>query len=169
MFEDFRIRIFLTVAAEESFTRAADKLGISQPAVSQNIAELEKGFNVKLFERRRGTILLTAEGRVFEAYARRLSREYAELETVFTHFGEISGMRLLRISLSENLLGTLPQRIVPFINAICPGASVLIIPGEDSSADLSITEEGGVRSFRPSASFALNPVCGLLRSELLGR
>ena len=41
MLDDFRLRVFMMVAAEGSFTRAAQHLGVSQPAVSQNIAELE--------------------------------------------------------------------------------------------------------------------------------
>ena len=42
MLEDFRLKVFLTVESEGSFTKAARNLGISQPAVSQNIAELER-------------------------------------------------------------------------------------------------------------------------------
>ena len=48
MFEDFRLKVFLAVAKEGSFTNAAKSLGVSQPAVSQNIAEIEKGIGVKL-------------------------------------------------------------------------------------------------------------------------
>ena len=42
MLDDFRLRVFMMVAAESSFTRAAQHLGVTQPAVSQHIAELEK-------------------------------------------------------------------------------------------------------------------------------
>ena len=42
MLEDFRLKVFMAVRSEHSFTKAARSLGISQPAVSQNIAELEK-------------------------------------------------------------------------------------------------------------------------------
>ena len=41
MFEDFRLNVFAKVAALGSFTAAARALGISQPAVSQHVAELE--------------------------------------------------------------------------------------------------------------------------------
>ena len=50
MFEDFRLKVFMTVAREKSFTKAASELGVSQPAVSQNISELEKSAGVKLFD-----------------------------------------------------------------------------------------------------------------------
>ena len=51
MLEDFRLKVFMTVAKEGSFTKAAAKLNISQPAVSQHVSELEKTTGVKLFER----------------------------------------------------------------------------------------------------------------------
>ena len=41
MLEDFKIKVFVTVASTGSFTKAGELLGISQPAVSQNVAELE--------------------------------------------------------------------------------------------------------------------------------
>ncbi len=63
MIEDSRLKVFLAVAREGSFTIAARKLGISQPAVSQNIAELEKSLGVELFERSRGSVRLTSAGR----------------------------------------------------------------------------------------------------------
>ena len=62
MLDDFRLRVFMMVAAEGSFTRAAQHLGVSQPAVSQNIAELEKQVGAVLFERKRGEVTLTPEG-----------------------------------------------------------------------------------------------------------
>ena len=59
MLEDNRIKVFLTVLECGNFTAAAYKLGISQPAVSQNIAELERLLGVQLMERARGEISLT--------------------------------------------------------------------------------------------------------------
>ena len=68
MFEDFRLRVFDTVARCGSFTAAARELGISQPAVSQNIAELEKTLGVTLFERTRTSVSLTGKGVLFRRY-----------------------------------------------------------------------------------------------------
>ena len=76
MLDDFRLRVFMMVAAEGSFTRAAQHLGVSQPAVSQNIAELEKQVGAALFERGRGEVALTAEGYVFKDYAAKILHWY---------------------------------------------------------------------------------------------
>jgi len=76
MFEDFRLRIFMEVAAEGSFTKAAKKLGVSQPAVSQNISELEKQLGTTLFERMRGEVALTDAGKTFQEYASNILHWY---------------------------------------------------------------------------------------------
>ena len=65
IFEDFRLRVFERVARLGSFTAAAKELGVSQPAVSQHIAEIEKFTGVKLFDRVRGGIELSPQGRRF--------------------------------------------------------------------------------------------------------
>ena len=53
MIEDFRLKVFETVAELGSFTAAARKLGISQPAISNHINELEKQMQTKLVARSR--------------------------------------------------------------------------------------------------------------------
>ncbi|MDO5442699.1 MAG: LysR family transcriptional regulator [Bacteroidia bacterium] len=76
MFEDSRIKVFMAVAEERSFTLAARSLGISQPAVSQNISEIEKAVGTPLFERARGSVSLTAAGRKFKEFAEQINYWY---------------------------------------------------------------------------------------------
>jgi molybdate transport repressor ModE-like protein len=83
MLEDNRVKVFLTVLECGNFTAAAYKLGISQPAVSQNIAELERLLGVQLIERTRGEISLTDDGRLFEGYARQIAHWYAVADRAF--------------------------------------------------------------------------------------
>ena len=65
------LRYFLAVAEAGSFSRAADRLGISQPSVSQQMRDLEMGLRVSLFQRRGKRILLTPTGLIFQEHARR--------------------------------------------------------------------------------------------------
>jgi len=83
MLEDNRIKVFLTVLECGNFTSAAYRLGISQPAVSQNIAELERLLGVQLMERSRGEIQLTDQGRHFEGYARQIAHWYSVANRAF--------------------------------------------------------------------------------------
>lgn len=80
MFEDFRLKVFVKVAELGSFTAAARALGVSQPAVSQNIAELEKTLNTTLFERTKGQVILSGQGRLMEDYARQILHWYSVAE-----------------------------------------------------------------------------------------
>lgn len=99
MLEDFRLKVFMAVAHQKSFTKAAAALGISQPAVSQNVAEIEKGLGVKCFERLRGETVLTAEGEVYMKYAEKMLALSAESENVFSRLQPAT----VRISASEEL------------------------------------------------------------------
>ena len=99
MLEDFRLQVFMTVAQERSFTKAAAALGVSQPAVSQNVAELEKLSGVKLFERLRGEVALTGEGDVFRRYAEKMLASCAGLDSMFAKIAPT----VVRISASEEL------------------------------------------------------------------
>ncbi|UNW07644.1 MULTISPECIES: LysR family transcriptional regulator [unclassified Acinetobacter] len=63
------LRYFITVAQEQSFTRAAEKLFTAQPSLSQQIKDLEQEVGVNLFERSSRKIHLTDEGKAFLAYA----------------------------------------------------------------------------------------------------
>jgi DNA-binding transcriptional LysR family regulator len=60
--ENFRIRVFRTVARHLNFSRAAEELFLTQPAVTQQIKALEDEFRIPLFDRTGGHISLTAAG-----------------------------------------------------------------------------------------------------------
>ena len=83
MIDNFRLRVFSSVAALGNFTAAAKALGVSQPAVSQNIAELEKFAGARLLRRNRSGIVLTETGRRLLAQAEVILRECSKLENDF--------------------------------------------------------------------------------------
>ena len=99
MLEDFRLKVFMAVVAERSFTKAAKVLGITQPSVSQNIADLEKMTGRKLFDRLRGTVVLTAEGEVFLIYVQKLLETCATVNDMFAKVGPA----VVKIAASEEI------------------------------------------------------------------
>ncbi|MBP3657107.1 MAG: LysR family transcriptional regulator [Clostridia bacterium] len=80
------MRYFVRVIDEGSFTRAAEKLFITQPALSRKIGELEEHLGVRLLERTTRRVSLSDAGRVFDRYARRMLADCdalgAELERI---------------------------------------------------------------------------------------
>jgi DNA-binding transcriptional LysR family regulator len=86
------LKVFVTAAEELSFTRAAERLHLSQAAVSQNIQALERQFGVELFIRRGRTLRLSEAGQALLPLARevlnaarRLGKAMSEIE------GEVAG------------------------------------------------------------------------------
>ena len=69
---DPKLETFITVAELKNFTKAAQALNLTQPAVSNHINQLEKEYNTKLFMRKKKDFTLTNEGKIALTYARRL-------------------------------------------------------------------------------------------------
>lgn len=92
MFEDFKLKVFKAVASCHSFTLASRELNISQPAVSQNIADIERMAGVSLFLRNRGEVVLTDAGKVFEMLADRILKDYDEMNSVFQDFSSFESI-----------------------------------------------------------------------------
>src|SRR5205823_9222469 len=66
------VRAFCRIVAEGSFSRAADKLHITQPTISAQVQALEQHLGTRLFERSAKGIALTQAGRVFHGYAEQI-------------------------------------------------------------------------------------------------
>jgi DNA-binding transcriptional LysR family regulator len=96
---DRRLQVFHTVAKHLSFTRAAEQLFMTQPAVTFQVKQLEEQFNARLFERSHGKIALTPAGRLVMDYAERILGLSGEMETRVAELtGATSGTLLLGAS-----------------------------------------------------------------------
>lgn len=78
---DRRLQVFNAVAKHGSFTRAAEHLFMTQPAVTFQIKQLEEHYDTRLFERGHGRVSLTPAGEIVQAYAERILDLDAELES----------------------------------------------------------------------------------------
>lgn len=89
------LNVFLTVAAERSFSRAAERLHRTQPAVSQAVRRLEQQLGEALFDRSSRDGRLTEAGRVLRGYAERLTRLAEETESAVQALRDLRRGRLL--------------------------------------------------------------------------
>jgi len=106
---DRRLQVFHAVAKHLSFTKAAEALFMTQPAVTSQIRQLEEHFNTRLFDRARGGISLTAAGILALEYAERILEVSAELDTRLQEMGgKLSGSLLIGASttIADYLLPT---------------------------------------------------------------
>ena len=107
-----QIRIFKTVCDEGSITKAAEKLFISQPAVSQTINDLEKNMNIHLFDRNAGKIFLNETGKLFLAKSQILLDLYDELVENSRFLEENATLRIGSSITIANFI--LPKSLVEF-------------------------------------------------------
>lgn len=96
---DRRLQVFHTVARLLSFTKAAESLHMTQPAVTFQVRQLEENFNTRLFDRTHNRISLTDAGKQVYGYADKIFELYAEMENAVREVtGEISGALIIGAS-----------------------------------------------------------------------
>lgn len=107
---DRRLQVFHTVARLLSFTKAAESLHMTQPAVTFQVRQLEEYFNTRLFDRTHNRINLTEAGRQVFNYADKIFVLYAEMNNAVREVtGEVSGALVIGASttIAEYMLPSL--------------------------------------------------------------
>ncbi len=150
---DVKVRTLLAVAAEGSFTRAANTLSLTQPAVSHQIAQLEKELGCTLFRRRDGKLSLTEEGEIALNCAKRMQALEEKMQ------GEIQDSRRSLRRIRIGVTHTAESNMVSEVLAKCAeknhNLSITMITDtiknlydmlENFELDLAITEEKCTRS-----------------------
>ncbi len=113
MIFDFRLKVFSTVSKKLSFTKAAQELFITQPAVTKHIQELEEQLGIALFTRHGSNISLTPAGQILFKYAENIFGTYAALENELT---QLSNSAKGNIGIGAST--TLAQYVLPKILAL---------------------------------------------------
>ena len=148
--ELYPLKVLLTVADEKSFSRAAERLLRTQPAVSLAIQKLESDLQEKLIDRSGKDLLLTDAGRIVYDYARRFENLEGELENALAELRDNSAGRLVvgaNESTSLYLLGHIERyrRQYPKVKVQVRRSLSSKIPGELIDGELEL----GVISYDP--------------------
>ena len=137
---DFRLKVFYTVAKQLSFSRAAEELYISQPAVSKHIHALENYFKVKLFVRQGSKISLTSDGEVLFRHAEDIFALYRKLQfEMDQRVHKTSGQ--LRLGAST----TIAQYVLPGILAgfhdRFPDVQIILLNGNTQQIETALLQK----------------------------
>jgi DNA-binding transcriptional LysR family regulator len=145
------LRYFVAVAEEQSFTRAAERLWIAQPGLSQQIRALEREFGVRLFERLSRGVVLTEPGRIFLDKARQaLAAADDALATGRDAGAGVIGH--LRLGLSTQARTELWPLLIEAFRACRPEVDLTVI---EAQSDTLLRD---LRDGRLDAAIVLGPV-----------
>lgn len=109
-----QLRVFLAVASERSFSRAGDRIGLTQPAVSRAIHELEAQMGLRLLDRSTREVALTEAG---QSLAGRLPRVLDELDQALVDVRELGQTRRGRVRVASS--PTISAHLMPACIAAC--------------------------------------------------
>jgi DNA-binding transcriptional LysR family regulator len=155
------LRVFLTVAEERSFSRAAAKVHRTQPAVSQAVKRLEEELGEQLFDRSSKSGTLTDAGRVLQNYGQRLVRLAEEAESSMRELRDLRRGRVL-IGANEAAIHTLLPLMARFRQKV-PDIAVDVrrVPARQIAVEVQQGSlDFGALTFRPAEEGLLEVVVG---------
>lgn len=146
-----KLRIFHTAAEAGSFTHAADKLGMSQSAISRQVSALEDDLGLKLFIRHARGLVLTEVGEQLFRTAHRMHHELQQVETQMSESQDIPAGPLLVTTTVGIGSSWLASRIYEFVK-LYPTIQIEL-KLNDSEMDLAMREaDVAIRLHRPNQS-----------------
>ncbi|MDD5176940.1 MAG: LysR family transcriptional regulator [Sterolibacterium sp.] len=136
---DRRLQVFHAVAKQLSFTKAADVLFMTQPAVTFQIKQLEEHFNSRLFDRGHGKIALTPAGELVLEYAERILGLSAEMDVRLSEMtGEIGGPLL--VGASTTIAEFMLPSILGEFKSLYPAVQPRLIVANSESIETRVAE-----------------------------
>ena len=136
---DFRLKVFISVARNLSFTNASKELQISQPAITKHIQELEAYYGVKLFARRGSRIELTAEGELMLKHAQSITDAYSLVKSDIA-LGKTSFSGQMSIAICNELLPKVAGELLPAFLERFPEVEFNILSGREESVEKAVEE-----------------------------
>src|SRR6266850_313281 len=155
------LRIFLAVAEERSFSRAAAKVHRTQPAVSQAVRRLEADLGEQLFDRSSKSGTLTDAGKVLQNYGQRLVRLAEETESAMRELRDLRRGRVL-IGANEAAIHTLLPLMARFRQKV-PDIAIDVrrVPARQIAVEVQQGSlDFGALTFRPAEEGLLEVVVG---------
>ncbi len=145
---DRRLQVFYSVARHLSFTKAAEALHMTQPAVTFQVRQLEEQFNTRLFDRTHNRINLTEAGDRVYHYAKQIFELYSRMEGEIRELtGEVSGVVIIGASTTiaeymlPSLLGAFKRKFPDVVIRLrVSNTDGIVAMVENNEIDLGVVE-----------------------------
>ncbi|MBZ0242142.1 MAG: LysR family transcriptional regulator, partial [Bacteroidales bacterium] len=136
---DYRDTVFLSVAENLSFSKAAEELFISQPAVTNHIKELEIKLKVALFERKGNKIYLTKAGALVYNHLKKIRQSYSALEFDLQRLND-AYKGVLRIGASSTISQYLIPEVIASFHKRYPEIELYLLNGNSFEMEQKLLE-----------------------------
>lgn len=151
---DYRDLVFIAAAENLSFSKAAEEMFISQPAVTKHIAELERKWSISLFVRKGNKIYLSEAGKLAYTHLKEIKQSYSELEFELGRLNNTFKGRL-RLGASSTISQYLIPSVISAFYKKYPKIEFFLISGNsheieekllDNEIDLALVENDSSQS-----------------------
>ena len=174
---DYRYKVFLTVAETLSFSKAADQLFISQPAVTKHIKELERQLGIALFLRKGNKIYLTSAGEIVYKYNKQAVMLYSEMDFALGELKE-EHKGILRIGASSTIAQYVIPKVLAHYHKRYPQIQLSLYNGNsfeieqkliDSAIDVALVENSSSQQDIKYSTFLIDEIiCITSSSSMFG-
>ena len=129
--------VFHEVTKHKSFSKAAEELFISQPAVTKHIKELERKVGMGLIQRRRGGFSLTEAGKILFKYTHKISSHLMDIENLLENLKK-DHQGILKIGTTESYSKGLMPKLLSGFQASCPFMKIALDVGNSEEIETSL-------------------------------
>jgi len=170
---DYTDKVFLAVAENLSFSKAADDLFISQPAVTKHIKKIESSLNTALFERKGNKISLSEAGQVVYRCLKQINKKYKDLEYELGRLND-TFQGTLRIGASSSISQYVIPSILAAFNQRYPKLKLYLLNGNSfemeekllsGKVDVALVENEASHSDLKYYPFMEDEICLVTGSE----
>jgi DNA-binding transcriptional LysR family regulator len=140
MIFDFRLKVFYTVAQKLSFSKAANELFVSQPAVTKHISELESQLQTRLFNRNGSSISITPSGEILLRHAEQIFRLYEQLENELAQQNDVAS-GTFSLGASTTLAHYVLPRILALFKKTYPSTDIHFLHGNSEFIEQQVISQ----------------------------
>ncbi|HEA30400.1 MAG TPA: LysR family transcriptional regulator [Leeuwenhoekiella sp.] len=148
---DYKLHVFFTVASRLSFSKGAEELHITQPAVTRHIKQMEQHFNQRLFERKGNSISLTKAGSVLLEHTKEIMARHTALQFDMNALADKTE-GVLKIAASTTIAQYILPEVLAKFHQKYPKVKVALFNANTEGVERAIISDDAILGFIEGSS-----------------